>query len=47
VEQNARAALSIADHGFLLATGRNRFSGTAAALLADREMAEAFLGGAG
>ena len=47
VEQNARAALSVADSGYLLATGRNRFSGKAAALLADREMAEAFLGGAG
>ena len=46
VEQNARVALSVADSGYLLATGRNRFSGKAAALLADREMAEAFLGGA-
>jgi branched-chain amino acid transport system ATP-binding protein len=47
VEQNARAALAIADRGYVLATGRNRFSDTAAALLANREVAEAFLGGAG
>jgi branched-chain amino acid transport system ATP-binding protein len=47
VEQNARAALSIAHRGYVLATGRNRFTDTAAALLANREVAEAFLGGAG
>ncbi|HZT20554.1 MAG TPA: ABC transporter ATP-binding protein [Dongiaceae bacterium] len=47
VEQNARAALAIADRGYVLATGRNRFTGPAAALLANREVAEAFLGGAG
>jgi branched-chain amino acid transport system ATP-binding protein len=47
VEQNARAALSIAHRGYVLATGRNRFTDSAAALLANREVAEAFLGGAG
>jgi branched-chain amino acid transport system ATP-binding protein len=47
VEQNARAALSIAHRGYVLATGRNRFADRAAALLANREVAEAFLGGAG
>jgi branched-chain amino acid transport system ATP-binding protein len=47
VEQNARAALSIAHRGYVLATGRNRFTDTAAALLGNREVAEAFLGGAG
>ena len=47
VEQNARAALAIAHRGYVLATGRNRFTDTAAALLANREVAEAFLGGAG
>ena len=45
VEQNARAALEIAHRGYVLATGRNRFTDTAAALLANREVAEAFLGG--
>jgi branched-chain amino acid transport system ATP-binding protein len=47
VEQNARAALSIAHRGYVLATGRNRFTDTAGALLGNREVAEAFLGGAG
>jgi branched-chain amino acid transport system ATP-binding protein len=45
VEQNARAALAIAHRGYVLATGRNRFTDSAAALLANREVAEAFLGG--
>jgi len=45
VEQNARAALEIAHRGYVLATGRNRFTDSAAALLANREVAEAFLGG--
>jgi branched-chain amino acid transport system ATP-binding protein len=47
VEQNARAALAIADRGYVLATGRNRFSDRAAVLLANRDIADAFLGGAG
>ena len=46
VEQNARAALAIAHRGYVLATGRNRFADSAPALLANREVAEAFLGGA-
>ena len=45
VEQNARAALEIAHRGYVLATGRNRFTDNAAALLANREVAESFLGG--
>jgi branched-chain amino acid transport system ATP-binding protein len=45
VEQNARAALAIADRGYVLQTGRNRFTGTGAELLADREVAMSFLGG--
>ncbi len=45
VEQNARLALEIADRGYVLAAGRNRFSGTGADLLGNRQMAEAFLGG--
>ena len=47
VEQNARAALTIAHRGYVLATGRNRFTDSAEALLANRDVAEAFLGGAG
>jgi ABC-2 type transport system ATP-binding protein len=47
VEQNARAALAIADRGYVLATGRNRLADRAAALLANRDVADAFLGGAG
>jgi branched-chain amino acid transport system ATP-binding protein len=45
VEQNARRALAIADRGYVLATGRNRFSGSGADLLSNQAMAEAFLGG--
>ena len=45
VEQNARAALSIASRGFVLAGGRNRFTGPGPDLLANREVAESFLGG--
>ncbi len=44
VEQNARAALAISDRGCVLAEGRNRAGGRAADLLADAELAEAFLG---
>ena len=45
VEQNARRALQIAHKGYVLATGRNRFTDTGANLLANREVAESFLGG--
>ncbi|MFW5679771.1 MAG: ABC transporter ATP-binding protein [Pseudomonadota bacterium] len=45
VEQNAKQALAVADRGYVLATGRNRFEGRGADLLADREVAQAFLGG--
>ncbi len=45
VEQNARQALAIAHRGYVLATGRNRHTGTGAELLAQPEVAEAFLGG--
>ena len=45
VEQNARMALEIAHRGYVLATGCNRFTDTGANLLANREVAEAFLGG--
>ena len=45
VEQNARQALEIADRGFVLVQGRNRYTDTGAALLADPEVRRAFLGG--
>lgn len=45
VEQNARMALEIAHRGYVLATGRNRYTDTGANLLANREVAESFLGG--
>jgi branched-chain amino acid transport system ATP-binding protein len=45
VEQNARQALEIADKGFVLVQGRNRYTDTGAALLADPEVRKSFLGG--
>lgn len=45
VEQNARQALSIADMGFVLVVGENRYNGTGEALLADPEVRRSFLGG--
>jgi len=45
VEQHAKQALEIADKGFVLVTGRNAFTDTGAALLANTEVAKAFLGG--
>ena len=45
VEQNAKAALSASDRGYVLAEGRNRFAGAARDLLDDPAVAEAFLGG--
>ncbi len=45
VEQNARQALEIADRGYVLVTGENRFTDTGAALLADPEVRRTFLGG--
>ncbi len=45
VEQNAKQALAIADRGYVFASGRNRHEDTGAALLADKEIAEMFLGG--
>ncbi|SHE86517.1 branched-chain amino acid transport system ATP-binding protein [Kaistia soli DSM 19436] len=44
VEQNARAALAIADRAYILADGRNRHEGSAAALAADPDIAEHYLG---
>ncbi len=45
VEQNARQALEIADKGYVLVQGANRFTDTGAALLADDEVRRTFLGG--
>ncbi|MBT3264429.1 MAG: ABC transporter ATP-binding protein [Acidiferrobacteraceae bacterium] len=45
VEQNARQALSIADRGYVLVQGRNRYTDTGTALLANIEVRKAFLGG--
>ncbi|MCA8879749.1 MAG: ABC transporter ATP-binding protein [Rhodobacteraceae bacterium] len=45
VEQNARQALAIADKGFVLVQGRNRFTDSGAALLANPEVRQSFLGG--
>jgi branched-chain amino acid transport system ATP-binding protein len=45
VEQQAELALSIAHRGYVLATGRIVLSGSAAALLADTGVQEAYLGG--
>ncbi|MEP1931936.1 MAG: ABC transporter ATP-binding protein [Roseibium sp.] len=45
VEQHAKQALAFADRGYVLAAGKNRHEGTGADLLADREVAEMFLGG--
>ncbi|MGQ0564411.1 MAG: ABC transporter ATP-binding protein [Gemmobacter sp.] len=45
VEQNARQALAIADRGYVLVQGANRFTDTGAALLADPEVRRSFLGG--
>jgi branched-chain amino acid transport system ATP-binding protein len=44
VEQNARAALQIADEGFVLETGEITLAGTAAALAADPRVLETYLG---
>lgn len=45
VEQNARQALEIADHGFVLVQGKNRFTDTGKALLDNPEVRRSFLGG--
>ncbi|SFH82823.1 ABC transporter ATP-binding protein [Albimonas pacifica] len=45
VEQNARQALNIADRGYVLAQGRNHFTDTGEALMANPEVRRSFLGG--
>ena len=44
VDQNARAALAVADRGYVLETGRVVLAGSGAALLADGQVREAYLG---
>lgn len=45
VEQNAKQALNIADKGYVLVQGANRYTDTGEALLNDPEVRKAFLGG--
>ena len=45
VEQNAQAALSVADRGYVLETGKIVTSGTGTELLASPEIKRAYLGG--
>jgi len=45
VEQNAAKALAVADRGYVLELGRNRFEGTGTALLTDPEVKRLYLGG--
>jgi branched-chain amino acid transport system ATP-binding protein len=45
VEQNARQALEIADRGYVLVQGANRFTDTGQVLLADPDVRRSFLGG--
>jgi branched-chain amino acid transport system ATP-binding protein len=45
VEQNARQALNIADTGYVLVHGSNRYTDTGAALMANPEVRRTFLGG--
>ena len=45
VEQNAARALAVADRGYVLELGRNRFEGSGQSLLADPEVKRLYLGG--
>ena len=45
VEQNARQALSIADKGYVMVQGRNKFTDTGEVLLNNPEVRKSFLGG--
>ena len=44
VDQNARAALSVADRGYVLETGRVVLAGSGSELLADEKVRQAYLG---
>jgi len=45
VEQNAKKALTMADRGYVLEMGRNRYEGKGEALLLDPEVGRLYLGG--
>ena len=45
VEQNARQALEIADNGFVLVQGENKYTDKGSKLLSNRDVRKAFLGG--
>ena len=45
VEQNAREALKMAHHGYVLATGKNVLDGSGKDLLANEEVGRLYLGG--
>jgi len=45
VEQNARQALEIADNGFVLVQGENKYTDKGSKLLSNNEVRKAFLGG--
>jgi ABC-type branched-subunit amino acid transport system ATPase component len=45
IEQNARRALALADRGYVLEGGQNRYTGTGRELLDDPRVAELYLGG--
>jgi len=45
VEQNAKKALAIANRGYILETGRNRYEGAAQELLQNTDVAKLYLGG--
>jgi len=45
VEQNAKQALSIADFGYVLVGGKNKFTGKGSELLSNPDVRKAFLGG--
>jgi len=47
VEQNARAALRLADRGYVMETGNVVLEGTCKELLGDERVEEAYLGGSG
>lgn len=47
IEQNAKAALELADYGYVLETGKVVLSGTGRELLADDRVRQVYLGEAG
>jgi len=45
VEQNAKVSLSLSNRGYVLASGRNRFTDTGENLLVNKEIGQLYLGG--